>query len=307
MKKKILAILLGITLLSSIAYASWDSTKPDQADTVAQGMSDILDNFEAVDGTSGSLPNVVISSSGTDIAVNATQTGTGVGIKITQADGDTGDSIEINNADTGGGICMDINQTAGSGAVIDIDTASTGVTIDIAATAGTSPAIKINNSNNQPHINLLGDPTVASPTDGDLWFTGSVLNFRNGATTVNLLSTTQILESIFTYDLSTASGDQAITGVGFQPTALIIFAVIDGDLVYSIGFADSDLSESCVGAKSNGQYTASVNNLMRIITTTGNSQIGDLKTFDADGFTISWVKAGSITGTGNFTYMAFKE
>ena len=53
----------------------------------------------------------------------------------------------------------------------------------------TGAGTKINMSGDGPHLNLLGDPTVASPTDGDLWYTGSALNFRDGASTVDLLST----------------------------------------------------------------------------------------------------------------------
>lgn len=38
------------------------------------------------------------------------------------------------------------------------------------------------------HIRFIGDPSNGSPVDGDLWFTGSALNFRNGGATVNLLA-----------------------------------------------------------------------------------------------------------------------
>lgn len=52
----------------------------------------------------------------------------------------------------------------------------------------TDPNIVLNNATNGPHMRLTGDPTVSSPTDGDFWYTGSALNFRDGLTTINLFS-----------------------------------------------------------------------------------------------------------------------
>ena len=39
-----------------------------------------------------------------------------------------------------------------------------------------------------PHIRLTGDPTNASPVDGDMWFDGTALNFRDASSTTDLLS-----------------------------------------------------------------------------------------------------------------------
>lgn len=280
MKKKILAILLGITLLSGIAYASWDSTKPDQADTVAQGMSDTLDNFEAIDGTDGSLSNLVVGSSGSTVGIGLTNAGTGIGISAKQD---------------------------GAATAIDIDNNSTGVSLNIDSSAGTAASIVVNNSNEQPHMRFTGDPTVASPTDGDLWYTGSSLSFRDGSTTVNLFDTTQMFEGAFVYDLSTASGDQAITGVGFRPTALIIIGLSEGTATASWGFADSDLTESSIRQDQAGNMQNTDASLLSLATDTGDAQAALLKTFDADGFTIAWTKISAPSGAGKFVYMAIKE
>ncbi len=53
---------------------------------------------------------------------------------------------------------------------------------------GTGAGILITASGNGPHITLVGDPTVAAPADGDLWYTGTSLNFYDGATTTDLLA-----------------------------------------------------------------------------------------------------------------------
>ncbi|GAF92075.1 unnamed protein product, partial [marine sediment metagenome] len=49
-------------------------------------------------------------------------------------------------------------------------------------------SIQLENLNNQPQIQMTGDPTVAVPVDGDFWWTGTALNFYDGATTHDLLA-----------------------------------------------------------------------------------------------------------------------
>jgi len=68
------------------------------------------------------------------------------------------------------------------------------VDIDNIAAAGllqttTSAALILGNSGSGPHLRFTGDPTVASPTDGDLWFDGTNLKLRIGATTHNIDTT----------------------------------------------------------------------------------------------------------------------
>ncbi|MDH5570586.1 MAG: hypothetical protein OEY89_02405 [Gammaproteobacteria bacterium] len=112
----------------------------------------------------------------------------------------------------------------------------------------------------------------------------------------------------FTRDISTATGTQAITGVGFQPTALIVFAAGGGANLASWGMAGSDLTEVCTNDYSGVSAGAFEfwNSLIRVDVSSGNVYIGALSTFDADGFTISWTKTGSPTGTIGLQYIAFK-
>jgi len=41
------------------------------------------------------------------------------------------------------------------------------------------------------HLKFTGDPTVATPVDGDLWFDGTNLKIRIGATTYNIDKTAE--------------------------------------------------------------------------------------------------------------------
>lgn len=72
---------------------------------------------------------------------------------------------------------------------LNLSTISESVTFSLGTT---SPNAILTNSGNGPHLRMTGDPTVASPTDGDMWYTGSALNFRDGSTTVDLLAGTSV-------------------------------------------------------------------------------------------------------------------
>jgi len=112
----------------------------------------------------------------------------------------------------------------------------------------------------------------------------------------------------FTRDISTATGSQAITGVGFQPTALIMFVGGGGAGKASWGMASSDASEVCVSHYHNVTADSFEHwgNLIRIEHGSGVNYQGNLTSFDADGFTIAWTKNGSPTGTVGCKFIAFK-
>ena len=112
----------------------------------------------------------------------------------------------------------------------------------------------------------------------------------------------------FTRDISTATGSQAITGVGFQPTALIVFVGGGGVGRASWGMASSDATEVCVNHYHNISADSFEHwgNLIRLEYGPGENYQGNLTSFDADGFTIAWTKNGSPTGTVGCKFIAFK-
>lgn len=87
--------------------------------------------------------------------------------------------IYSNSAHTGGYLSHIRNDGATNAAV------TLGVIND-----GTAPALEID-ANNGTHINLLGDTSNSSPADGDIWFDGTNLKIRIGATTYNLDKTAE--------------------------------------------------------------------------------------------------------------------
>jgi hypothetical protein len=103
----------------------------------------------------------------------------------------------------------------------------------------------------------------------------------------------------FSHDMSTASGDKAITGAGFKPKAAILIAGIDASVAaFNIGMC-VDTTEHSV------QF---VNTTMPVWHITGsyilylhhdnsNYTAATVASMDADGMTLTMTKAGSPTAT----------
>jgi len=93
--------------------------------------------------------------------------------------------------------------------------------------------------------------------------------------------------------LDAASGDVEYTGYGFQPTALVVFAVHHSNVVeISEGASDSAKAYGIiyqrVSAMSTGNYLILIQD-----TTAQNYQLAIPKSYDADGFTLTWTKGGA--------------
>lgn len=103
-----------------------------------------------------------------------------------------------------------------------------------------------------------------------------------------------------------ASGEQVISGLGFEPK-VVIFIAIGGGSTYrswSIGFTDG-ISRRCLrqwGETLDGEMTAS--HCLHCGLTVYDRMYDSAVSMDADGFTITWVLAG--TYTINFEWLALK-
>jgi hypothetical protein len=136
----------------------------------------------------------------------------------------------------------------------------------------------------------------------------------DGAVTAAKLATGtvggQTIEGAFTRDLASASGDQLIAGLGFQPRSLIVMFLLNGSSNHGQGFASGPLNQNVLyqnGADSKYYaYFGEGNALIEVVPSVGNSYSGKLKSFDADGFTITWTQNGSPTGTLWVKYIAYK-
>lgn len=113
----------------------------------------------------------------------------------------------------------------------------------------------------------------------------------------------------FTRDMTLATGTQAITGLGFKPSAVVFFVNQDGATgKMSMGFDDGTTVNCTLDAHNfvtdAWSHLTSVSISANTNASTGYN--GKVNSFDSDGFTISWTKVNSPTGTLNIQFMAFR-
>lgn len=101
--------------------------------------------------------------------------------------------------------------------------------------------------------------------------------------------------------MTAGSGDVSYTGYGFKPEGLIQYGYY------------AAAGGSCFGAVTATQYWCQLNNAVynsRFIwfwQAGSVQQVATLKSFDDDGFTLTWVKTGAPKGTGYFIVIAFNN
>jgi len=118
---------------------------------------------------------------------------------------------------------------------------------------------------------------------------------------------TRIKIGTFTIDVTTATGTQAITGVGFVPKTVQFMYTIDQTTETGLGYDDGTLHYSMAHyGVTNWTISASGSIYPQQIDGGANNYLGYIQSMDADGFTISWTKGGSPTGTLTIYYTAFR-
>ena len=155
-----------------------------------------------------------------------------------------------------------------------------------------------------------GNPTAVGPgTDGQvLTSTGAGSPPAFEAVAASGLSSKY---ASFTRNMSSGAGTSAITGVGFQPTAVIFLAAVAGAGQASIGFQDSSMSgESLVDRQlmtADDWDTGAWNGRpINIVLASSVNYDGRITSYDSDGFTVTWSVRGSPTGTLKIRALCFK-
>ena len=94
-----------------------------------------------------------------------------------------------------------------------------------------------------------------------------------------------------------SSGDQAITGIGFKPRLVTVWAFADNlaspDGSFSLGMDDGS-QHLCMYRKAGSSVEIHFSNTdtIYIVDSYGDSMKGEISAFGADGFTITWTRAG---------------
>lgn len=111
-----------------------------------------------------------------------------------------------------------------------------------------------------------------------------------------------------TRDLTAVSGDVSYTGVGFCPTSIHSQYAINGSGVVGngTGFSDSVRGSSALNDRQNNATSVRTTGLIYSDVASGALQYAVVKSYDADGFTLTWTKTGSPTGTLNIAFLCYR-
>lgn len=109
-------------------------------------------------------------------------------------------------------------------------------------------------------------------------------------------------------DLTTAAGTVAYTGVGFKPSHIIFLSTLSGSKTMSIGFDDAT-TRYCIydnGYAAADCWVSLSGYSGYIVSASSTYQQFKILSMDSDGFTLTWSKANSPSGTATVYYMAFR-
>lgn len=160
-----------------------------------------------------------------------------------------------------------------------------------------------------------GDFTAIDNKPSDLNISGQVAEdflIFDGTNWVAKGGNEKITVGFFSRDISLASGTQIVTGVGFKPSAIIFLAGIANQQSASIGIVDDGL-----GANDNASllfgHDGTADNIsssgtisIKFFVTAGDNYRGSVTALNSDGFTITWTKTGSPTGSLGIQFLAFR-
>lgn len=209
-----------------------------------------------------------------------------------------------------------------SAGTIDLDTA-TGDVIDVTGTTSIT-AITLSEGEERTvrftgALTLTNGASLVLPTSADiLTQAGDFATFRGYAAGVVRCTQYQPVVSLptafkavtFTRDTATATGTQAVTGVGFKPRAVLILYGVSTTARVGVAFATAAAGYGLYNNHNSAADTWGLltggTNCIYAESGGGANYTGAVQSFDADGLTMSWTKAGSPTGTLSVTCLAFR-
>lgn len=111
------------------------------------------------------------------------------------------------------------------------------------------------------------------------------------------------INGTFSRNLADASGIQSVTAIGFKPSYIIIFACVGGTNEVSWGFGGGG-GENAIYKNTTTSFS-NAGQVIRLVETDVSVMNTGAATMNDDGFTITWTKTGSPTGTATMQYLAF--
>jgi len=175
---------------------------------------------------------------------------------------------------------------------------------NVTVASGSISIVNANISDQRTLLPALVYTTSPQTLSGPKTLTSPVIN--NGVFTGGGALLSKVLH--FTRYLDDASGDVPYTGFGFKPSALHITACINGASYgsyavprsYSFGYGDANLSSYCIFSGWNGLLALTAN-IIYIDSDGSHKQIATIKSYDTDGFTLTY----TLMGSGQHTLIDF--
>lgn len=166
---------------------------------------------------------------------------------------------------------------------------------------------------NGSSFNATYAANISALQANDTYFNGTVFpqstNFRNDSLNDTVLRnyTKHIKVGNFSHDIS-VTGAQSITNIGFKPSAVAFTGLVPNTAYSQWGYDDgtSHVSVFDSNAVTTDTYDISTSLSINFRTGVGVGSGASITSFDDDGFTLNWVKAGSPTGTATVLYMAYR-
>lgn len=178
----------------------------------------------------------------------------------------------------------------------------------VLASLGTTATVLHGNASGAP---TFGKVDLANDVSGAL----AIASLAAGAANTKLFTNaaasacefaTGLKVGTFTKDMTQASGNVSYTGVGFKPAAIVFCASGPDNNGLSVG-TDNASSKGSVVAYGAGSYTSTTSFSIYMLNAAGTTlQDAFVASFDTDGFTLTWAKVGSPTGTGTVIYLALR-
>lgn len=134
---------------------------------------------------------------------------------------------------------------------------------------------------------------------------------RDAAIAAALATLTRLESKIITAtrDVTAGSGDVSYTGVEFSPTVIIALGgfYTTPEARASIGFSDSSIAERVLANLSTDVFYNAPGDCLYFADAVGNYQAAVVKTYDADGFTLTCTKSGNPgAGTAKLNFLCLR-
>jgi len=160
------------------------------------------------------------------------------------------------------------------------------------------------------HINAEGSVDLYHDNNKKLETTATGITVTGaiaGATNLGLTSK----YVAFTRNAASGAGTQAITGVGFQPTAVLFLVSIGGAGMASVGFEDSNregdsLADRQLMTANDWDVEVWNGDPINMVYASTVNYGANISSYDSDGFTLTWATRGSPSGTVKLRALCLK-